>query len=291
MQRGKYILYVNNCRLKKIMVVFFVIKKKGIVLMRKQLKVIIADETSEFGQKCAEVLEGYGMKVELCAKDGNKLIATIKKQRVDVVLSDVFMTGVDVLGVLDFLKELDSKDRPLVMAISSYDNPKLEKQTLEAGASYYFLRPFDFNVMAQRIIQFCDWNSEITPISVKNDNIPTDTQLEIMITEIIHDIGIPAHIKGYQYIRYSIMMAVKDETIIGMITKTLYPTVAKKHNTTSSRVERAIRHAIGTAWERGNIDTLDSYFGYTIENNKKRPTNSEFIAMISDKIRLKLKAG
>lgn len=259
--------------------------------MTKQLNVIIADDTAEFGQKCARILKGYGMEVELCEKDGYKVINTLQRQNVDVILADVFMPGIDILGVLNSLKEIEPNKRPMVMAMSSYDNPRLEKQTLEAGASYYFLRPFDINMMAQRIMQLSDWKSDVTPIIVKKDNTVTDTQLEILITDIIHDIGIPAHIKGYQYIRYSIMLAIKDETIIGSITKTLYPTVAKKHNTTSSRVERAIRHAIEVAWDRGDIDTLNSYFGYTVQNNKGKPTNSEFIAMISDKIRLQLKAS
>ncbi len=259
--------------------------------MTKQLNVIIADDSAEFGQKCARILKGYGMEVELCEKDGNKIINVFQKQKADVIIADVFMPGLDILGVLNSLKEVDAKDRPMVMAMSTFDNPRLEKQTIEAGASYYFLKPFDINIMAQRIIQLSDWKNDVAPLLVKKDNVITDTQLELKITQIIHEIGIPAHIKGYQYIRYSIMLAVKDETIIGSITKTLYPTVAKKHNTTSSRVERAIRHAIEVAWDRGDIDTLNSYFGYTVQNDKGKPTNSEFIAMISDKIRLQLKAG
>lgn len=259
--------------------------------MTKQLNVIIADDSAEFGQKCARILKGYGMEVELCEKDGYKIINTFQKQKADVIIADVFMPGLDILGVLNSLKEIAPNERPMVMAMSSFDNPRLEKETIGAGAAYYFLRPFDMNVMAQRIIQISDWKNEKSPILVKKDTVMTDTQLELLITEIIHEIGVPAHIKGYQYIRYSIMLAVKDETIIGSITKTLYPTVAKKHNTTSSRVERAIRHAIEVAWDRGDIDTLNSYFGYTVQNNKGKPTNSEFIAMISDKIRLQLKAG
>lgn len=259
--------------------------------MTKQLNVIVADDSAEFGQKCARILKGYGMEVELCEKDGLKVIEQMQKHKTDVVVADVFMPGIDILGVLNSLKEMDEKERPMIMAMSSYDNPKLEKQTLEAGASYYFLRPFDINMMAQRIIQLSDWQNDVTPLVLKKDNVVTDTQLELIITDIIHEIGIPAHIKGYQYIRYSIMLAIKDESVVGSITKLLYPTVAKKHNTTASRVERAIRHAIEVAWDRGDIDTLNSYFGYTIQNNKGKPTNSEFIAMISDKIRLQLKAG
>lgn len=259
--------------------------------MNKQLNVVIADDTTDFGKECAKILKGYGMSVELCGKDGYEVIKTFQKQKTDVIIADVFMPGLDILGVLKTIKESDIKEKPMVMAMSSCDNQRLERETLEAGASYYFLRPFDINMMAQRIMQLSDWQNEVSPLLIKKDNVVTDTQLELIITNIIHEIGVPAHIKGYQYIRYSIMLAVKDENVIGSITKTLYPTVAKKHNTTSSRVERAIRHAIEVAWDRGDIDTINSYFGYTVQNNKGKPTNSEFIAMISDKIRLQLKAG
>lgn len=259
--------------------------------MKKQLNVVIADDTPDFGQKCAKILDSYGMNVELCEKDGYEVVKSLQRIKPDVIVADVFMPGLDILGVLSAIKDVEPSNRPMVMAMSSFDNQRLEMETLEAGASYYFIRPFDINMMAQRIIQLSDWQNKASPLLIKKDNVVTDTQLELLITEIIHDIGVPAHIKGYQYIRYSIMLAVKDETVISSITKTLYPTVAKKHNTTSSRVERAIRHAIEVAWDRGDIDTLNAYFGYTVQNNKGKPTNSEFIAMISDKIRLQLKAG
>jgi two-component system response regulator (stage 0 sporulation protein A) len=164
----------------------------------------------------------------------------------------------------------------------------LQKELIDAGADYYFLKPFDTNAMAERLIQLSGWKNERTPIVVK-DNVVTDTQLEIMITDIIHQIGVPAHIKGYHYLREAIVLSIKNSEIINSVTKLLYPTVAKKHGTTSSRVERAIRHAIEVAWDRGDIDVLNSYFGYTIQNERGKPTNSEFIAMISDKLRLKLK--
>lgn len=259
--------------------------------MNKQLKVVIADDTTEFGQKCAKILKGYGMEVKLCGKDGYEVLKIIQHSKPDVVVADIFMPGIDILGVLNSLKDVSASEKPLIMAMSGFDNPRLEKEALNAGAAYFFLKPFDINMMAQRIMQLTNWKNEISPLVVKKDSVITDTQLELIITEIIHDLGVPAHIKGYQYIRYSIMLAVKDESIIGSITKCLYPTVAKKHNTTSSRVERAIRHAIEVAWDRGDVDTLNSYFGYTVQNNKGKPTNSEFIAMISDRIRLQLKAA
>lgn len=258
--------------------------------MEKKLKVMIADDSTELGQNCAKALRGYGMDVVLCEKDGFRVVDEAKRLKPDVIIADVFMPNLDVLGVLSSIKEMPVPERPMVMAMSSFDNQRLEKETLDAGACYYFLKPFDMNTMAERIIRLSGWKNEISPVVVK-DNVVTDPQLEMMITEIIHQIGVPAHIKGYHYLREAIMLSVKNSEIINSVTKLLYPTVAKKHNTTSSRVERAIRHAIEVAWDRGDIDVLNSYFGYTIQNDRGKPTNSEFIAMISDKLRLQLKIG
>ena len=258
--------------------------------MKTKLNVLIADDSGDFGQDCARVLKNYGMDVILCEKDGAKLLQEVQTQKIDVILADVFMRNLDVLGVLNALKEKESK-MPLVIVMSNFDNQRLERETLEAGAAYYFLKPIDLNVLSQRIISISGWKNDNAPLVVNKSNIATDLQLEMLITDIIHQIGVPAHIKVYNYLRDAIMMSVKNTEMINAITKILYPTVAKKNQTTSSRVERAIRHAIEVAWDRGDMDTLDSYFGYTIHNNRGKPTNSEFIAMISDKIRLNLKAG
>ena len=258
--------------------------------MRKKLKIVIADDSTELGQNCAKALKGYGMEVVLCQKDGQQVLNAVRSQKPDVVLADVFMPNLDIIGVLNGIRDMDGKERPMVMAMSSFDNPRLEKETLDAGASYYFLKPFDINTMAERIIQLSGWKNEISPVVVK-DNVVTDPELELMVTEIIHQIGVPAHIKGYHYLREAIILSVKNSDIINSVTKLLYPTVAKTYNTTSSRVERAIRHAIEVAWDRGDIDVLNSYFGYTIHNERGKPTNSEFIAMIADKLRLRLKVS
>ena len=256
--------------------------------MNKKLKIVIADNSTELGQSCANALKSYGMDVILCEKDGQRVLEKTLSENPDVVLADVFMPNLDILGVLGSMKNMEERERPMVMAMSSCDNQRLEKETLEAGASYYFLKPFDINTMAERIIQLSGWRNEISPIVVK-DNIVTDPELELMITEIIHQIGVPAHIKGYHYLREAIMLSIKNSEIINSVTKLLYPTIAKKYSTTSSRVERAIRHAIEVAWDRGDIDVLNSYFGYTIQNDRGKPTNSDFIAMISDKLRLRLR--
>ena len=256
--------------------------------MENKLKLVIADDGAEFGINCANVLKSYGITVTLCEKDGQKLLQYIKTQKPDIVVADVFMPNLDILGVLASIKELPKKEEPMVFVMSSVDNPKLEKEALSAGAAYYFIKPFDLTMMAERIIQLSGWRTETTPL-IYNNTVVSDTDLEFMVTEIIHQIGVPAHIKGYNYLRESIILAIKDSEIINSVTKTLYPTVAKEHSTTSSRVERAIRHAIEVAWDRGDINVLNSYFGYTIHNNRGKPTNSEFIAMISDKLRLRLK--
>lgn len=254
--------------------------------MEKKIKVIIADDTTEFGHNCATVLNRYGMSATLCQKDGMVLLEKIKTDNPDVVLADIFMPNLDVLGLLKSISNME--DKPLVMVMSSFDNPRLESETIAAGATYYFLKPFDFSILAERIIQLAGWNNEKRKYVDRSLSV-SDSDLELMITDIIHQIGVPAHIKGYHYLREAILMSVKNTEAINSVTKMLYPSVAKKHKTTSSRVERAIRHAIEVAWDRGDVDVLNSYFGYTINNGRGKPTNSEFIAMISDKLRLRLK--
>ena len=256
--------------------------------MENKIKVLIADDATEFSRNCSNVLKSYGFDVVLCAKDGIKVISEIERIRPNVVLMDMFMPNVDSLGVMDNIKA-KRKEQPIFMIMSGYDNPLLEKQIIENGASYYLIKPFDFELLAERILKMNNKEADLTVIHSFNNS--KDSDLELMITEIIHQIGVPAHIKGYHYIREAITIAVNNADIINSVTKQLYPMVAKKYQTTSSRVERAIRHAIEVAWDRGDIDVLNSYFGYTIQNDRGKPTNSEFIAMIRDKLRLKLKIG
>ena len=251
--------------------------------MNNKLKVIVADDTTDTGETCVQVLKNYGMEVEMCEKDGKKLLERSVTLKPDVIIADVFMPNLDIIGVLDGIKKMNVSDRPLVMAMSNFDSARLEKETLEAGASYYFLKPFDVKTMAERIVRLSGNRSGGVSKTATDSNIGDD-ELELMVTEIIHQIGVPAHIKGYHYLREAIILSVRNSEMIDSVTKLLYPMVAKKFSTTASRVERAIRHAIEVAWDRGNIDVLDSYFGYTIQNERGKPTNSEFIAMISDKL-------
>ena len=256
--------------------------------MEKKLIVLIADDSTEFGQNCAKVINSYGMEATLCQKDGHILLECASRIRPDIILSDLFLPNIDAVGVMRKIFSVSSMSKPLYFVMSSFGSPRLESEALSAGAAYFFIKPFDFSVLAERILNMCGRTPKQDVFI--NSNAPvTDSDLELMITEIIHQIGVPAHIKGYHYLRDAIMLSVKEPEYINSVTKVLYPTVAKKHSTTSSRVERAIRHAIEVAWDRGDVDVLNLYFGYTVHTSRGKPTNSEFIAMISDKLRLRLK--
>lgn len=258
--------------------------------MEKKIKVLIADNSESFGIPCASRMRIHGLDVEMIEKDGKQVVEWIGRSKPDVVIMDFFLPHLDAIGVMNAVKSSNPAKRPLFMVMSGFDNSNLEREAIRAGADYYFLKPFDADEMASRILSLSN-KEKIEPLR-RSGTVAAkekDTSLEMSVTEIIHQIGVPAHIKGYQYLRDSILMAIEDEEIINAVTKRLYPAVAKKHGTTSSRVERAIRHAIEVAWDRGDVDVLNSYFGYTIHNGRGKPTNSEFIAMISDKFRLQLK--
>lgn len=258
--------------------------------MEKKIKVLLADNSESFGISCASRMRIHGLDVEIIEKDGKQVVEYVSRNKPDVVIMDFFLPHLDAIGVMNAVNSVGSVKRPLFMVMSGFDNSNLEREAIRAGADYYFLKPVDADEMALRILALSS-NDKTESIKHHGDSgkRETDASLEMKVTEIIHQIGVPAHIKGYQYLRDSILMAIEDEEIINAVTKRLYPTVAKKHGTTSSRVERAIRHAIEVAWDRGDVDVLNSYFGYTIHNARGKPTNSEFIAMISDKFRLQLK--
>jgi len=251
--------------------------------MSRKINVLLADNSEYFAVPCANVMKSHGLEVTLTEKDGKAVLEALTKRQYDVVLLDMFLPRLDALGVLEGLEQ--GEHRPLVMVMSGFDNPALEREAMAAGADYYFLKPFDAAAISRRILSLCGDHPAEAP------HHRGASHLEMEVTEIIHQIGVPAHIKGYQYLRDAILMAIEDDSIINAVTKRLYPAVAKKHGTTSSRVERAIRHAIEVAWDRGDVDVLTAYFGYTIHTERGKPTNSEFIAMISDKFRLQLKIG
>lgn len=253
--------------------------------MSRKISVLIADNSEHFAIPCANVMKAHGLDVTMTEKDGQAVLEALTHHRPDVILLDLFLPRLDALGVLSGMAAMQMTHRPRVMIMSGFDNPALEREVMAAGADYYFLKPFDAAAMAERIRTLCGEKSSLHPLRQRE----SERNLDMEITEIIHQIGVPAHIKGYQYLRDAIRMAIEDDQIINAVTKRLYPAVAKKHATTSSRVERAIRHAIEVAWDRGDVDTLTAYFGYTIQSERGKPTNSEFIAMIADKFRLQLK--
>ncbi len=255
--------------------------------MGRKISVLLADNSEYFAVPCANAMKSQGLDVTMCDKDGRVVLEAMGRKEYDVVIMDTFLPRLDALGVLAGLDQLSLSKPPLMMVMSGFDNPALERELMLAGADYYFLKPFDATEMARRILTLCG-ATEPQPRR-ERPAVGAAATLEMQVTDIIHQIGVPAHIKGYQYLRDAILMAIEDDQIINAVTKRLYPAVAKQHATTSSRVERAIRHAIEVAWDRGDVDVLNSFFGYTIHNSRGKPTNSEFIAMIADKFRLQLK--
>lgn len=255
--------------------------------MNKQLSVLVADEKSESALNLVSALKMNSMDVRVCEKNGAAVLQFIENKVPDVIIMDAFLMHIDALGVLQRLSTLKLMKKPLVIVLSSIDKGHFEAEIIKSGADYYFLKPIEPSVLAERIPQLYSWKdiSDTKQGALKND----EENLEVTISEIMHQIGVPAHIKGYQYLREAIKRSVNDPEMLGSVTKILYPTVAKTFSTTSSRVERAIRHAIEVAWDRGDVDVLSSYFGYTIQSQRGKPTNSEFIAMIADKLRLKMK--
>lgn len=259
-------------------------------MMEGKVTVLFADNSEHFGKPCAATLSAHGLEVITTDKDGQKVLEAIAKYQPDVVLMDFFMAQLDAIGVMQESRKLQLSRRPQWMVMSGFNNPHLERDTMMAGADFYLLKPLDMERLAQRILSLSGKSgSQGMAQPAPSMRQSGGRSLEMCVTEIIHQIGVPAHIKGYQYLRDAILMAIDDDDIINAVTKQLYPTIAKRHGTTSSRVERAIRHAIEVAWDRGDVDVLNSYFGYTIHNDRGKPTNSEFIAMIADKFRLQLK--
>ena len=245
--------------------------------MGDKKRIVLADAAEEFRQMLADMISGEA-DLTVCAQTGSgeELLDLIARHRPDVVIMDLMLAGMDGLEVLEELGE----DRPKVLVLSAFGGPALAGQISQRGGNYCMLKPCRAQSVIERARLLCD----APALQLQEEGDARD--MERQVTAIIHEIGVPAHIKGYQYLRESIIIAVNDMDVINAVTKVLYPEVAKRFNTTPSRVERAIRHAIEVAWDRGDLETLQKYFGYTVSNAKGKPTNSEFIAMIADRIRL-----
>ena len=254
----------------------------------KQFKVLIGDDSMENGLAWASLLKQKGMYAVTRPRNGRVILDTLRHEAPDVLVIDAKMPEYDAVSLMAKMKE-ELPKMPITIVVSSYDSPQVEREVMDAGARYYMVRPFEPSALAGRVENLLGgvMNSGVSVEYNVHDNVPND--IEYVVTEIIHQIGIPAHIKGYHYLRTAILLSVDDNEMINCVTKLLYPTVAKKYTTTSSRVERAIRHAIEIAWDRGDVEILNSFFGYTIHTSRGKPTNSEFIALIADKLRLQFK--
>lgn len=264
----------------------------------EKTKILIADDNREFCDILSKFLSmDNDFEVVGIAKDGLEALDKLTREHPDVLILDIIMPHLDGLGVLEGLHKLNLEEIPKIVVLSAVGQDQITQKAIQLGADYYVVKPFDFKVFIKRLKQIVGSDSA-AEVMTKNDyiKIPTSNavnvnitrSLEARITNVIHEIGVPAHIKGYSYLREAIAMVIEDMELLGAVTKELYPNIAKKYNTTPSRVERAIRHAIEVAWTRGKIDTIDKIFGYTVNNNKGKPTNSEFIAMVADKLRLEM---
>lgn len=267
-----------------------VIYNRRLLVMGKSIRVIIADENRDVRKVLSSSIDGKSdISVVDTVSDGKQLVESIFVNQPDFVLLDHMLPVMDGITAMRTVAKQKLSVKPVFCILTGFSSPASMNEAMSAGASGYLMKPFDNDLLSDKVCELMKSNQLLSKPILSNLN--AETQLEILVTETIHEIGVPAHIKGYQYIRDSIIMAINDMDIINAVTKVLYPTVAKKYKTTPSRVERAIRHAIEVAWDRGDIEVLQNFFGYTVSNIKGKPTNSEFISMISDRLRLKLKVG
>lgn len=255
--------------------------------MDKDTKILIADENNEVRNHIHERLKVNGAGLIDEVKNGDEAMKMISRQAYDIVISDLWLPSLDAASIMKRTAEI-GKNTPSFVILTQVSTPSVLMEANRAGASLCMPKPIDYDTFSDKIDMILKNRSNSSASSDKND-AADKIDMETQVTRIIHQIGVPAHIKGYQYLRTAILMTISDNDVINSVTKVLYPSVAKKYQTTTSRVERAIRHAIEVAWDRGDVDTLNSYFGYTIQNSRGKPTNSEFIAMIADNMRLKYK--
>ncbi|MFO7154152.1 MAG: sporulation transcription factor Spo0A [Caldicoprobacter oshimai] len=275
--------------------------------MKNNIKVLLADDNREFCDIISEYLEKQDdMEVVGIANDGIEVLEMVPKIKPDVIVLDIIMPHLDGLGVLERLNSHDLEQPPKIIVLSAVGQDKITQRAIALGADYYMVKPFDMEVFVRRIREVVlglspDVGTHVFSVSQSAQSyqasIPTlnrrvyerQSSIEADVTNIIHEIGVPAHIKGYHYLREAILLVINNMDLLGGITKELYPMIAEKFNTTPSRVERAIRHAIEVAWNRGRIETINKIFGYTVHDEKGKPTNGEFIAMIADRLRLQMK--
>ena len=270
----------------------------GGIIMKDKIKIVLADDNKDFCQVLKEYLSNEeDIEILGIAKDGVEALQLVQEKQPDLLVLDVIMPHLDGLGVIEKLNAMNLEKMPKIIVLSAVGQDKITQTAINLGADYYIVKPFDFVIFINRIRELV-LNKPVSPQvktkpvaelqMMRTNEAPKAAtgNIETEITNIIHEIGVPAHIKGYLYLREAIKMVIDNVELLGAVTKELYPSIAKKFNTTPSRVERAIRHAIEVAWSRGKVDTINKLFGYTVHTTKGKPTNSEFIAMIADKLRL-----
>lgn len=265
-----------------------------------KIRVGIADDNKDFCEILTDFFETQqNIEIAFTVHDGMQTVDAVFREKPDILILDMIMPYLDGLGVLERLNSMEIEKMPKIVMLSAVGQETITQKAINLGAEYYVVKPFDLNILAKRMYQLAGLEPAGTQGNGKSGTAntvisrdePVRNDLEVDITNIIHEVGVPAHIKGYQYLRDAITMVVEDMDLLGAVTKELYPAIAKLNNTTPSRVERAIRHAIEVAWNRGKIETINKLFGYTVHNDKGKPTNSEFIAIIADKLRLERKVG
>ena len=251
--------------------------------METRIRVLIADGSEDFSEHLRDHLQSNGYDVVGMASDGVRTVELLEQLQPDILILDLVLSKLDGMGVLKTVSSMQHK--PAILATGILLTDYISTRLGSFGVQYFMLKPYSFSSLTERLGEIRESVTAKSAQTVLRGGV----NIEAMVTSIIHEIGVPAHIKGYQYLREAIMIAVDDMDVINAITKVLYPQVAKTFATTPSRVERAIRHAIEVAWDRGDLETLQRFFGYTVSNTKGKPTNSEFIALIADKLQLQLK--
>ena len=248
-------------------------------MITKELRILFSEQNPDIQAGIKHFFDSKGIRTYFCAKDGKEVLKEIDRIAPQVVVLDVFLASLDAIGVKHACESKTTSPR-LFFASGSCDNERIANQMYDAGFDYYMLKPYSCEVLLARTEQM---------LGAAFGKKVQESDLEMRVSEILHTMGVPAHVKGYSFLRQSIIMVINEPEVISLVTKRLYPDIARNNGTTASRVERAIRHAIEIAWDRGNVEVMNDYFGYTINNMRGKPTNSEFIAMISDRMRLSLK--
>lgn len=265
--------------------------------MGKKIKIIVADDNRNLCQMLQNYLQGQDDVVVVgVANNGLEAWELIQTQEPDLIILDLVMPNLDGLGVLERVNSRTTMARPKIIMLTAFGQESLTHQAMLLGVDYFILKPFDLDILSKRIRSLTQdmpaaSQAQFTTASPVVTTVGSGVNLSVEVTTMMHQIGIPAHVKGYQYIRDAILMVVEDVSLLGAVTKELYPGIAKKFDTAPSRVERGIRHAIELAWERGHTDTLKRIFGYSMNIERQKPTNSEFIALLADKLRVMSKVS